>query len=267
MPNDDVQSPGHLIPNKSSVRAADAGKHVLVEKPLALNAGDIQAVIDARDRNGVMITEAFMVHYHPQWAHVRDVIQSGKIGRLRHVQGAFTYFNRDPGNMRNQPDLGGGALPDIGVYPSVTTRVATGQEPLSVSANIEFDAVFETDIYASVQARFDGFSLDFYVSTTMALHQSMRFHGEEGYIELTAPFNAGGYDTARVRTCNQNRSVVDEKVFVGVDQYQLQFEALARAVAEGDGSSLFSLEDSVRNQRLLDAAYASAKQGAPVAMG
>ncbi|MEZ5535431.1 MAG: Gfo/Idh/MocA family oxidoreductase [Thiolinea sp.] len=244
-----------------AIRAADAGKHVLVEKPLALKAEDIQAVIEARERNGVIITEAFMVHYHPQWAYVRELISSGKIGRLRHVQGAFSYYNRDPANMRNQTELGGGALPDIGVYPTVTTRIATGQEPRSVSASVEYDPDFGTDIYATVKAEFDGFYLDFYVSTVLGLKQAMRFHGEEGYIELNAPFNAGTYDIARVTLFNQNRSVIEERVFTGVNQYQLQFEALARAVASGDASALFQLEDSVRNQKVLDAAYVAGKSG------
>ena len=242
-----------------AIKAADAGKHVLVEKPLALKAADIQAVIEARDRNGVIVTEAFMVHYHPQWAYVRDTIAGGKIGRLRHVQGAFSYYNRDPGNMRNQVELGGGALPDIGVYPTVTTRIATGQEPQSVNAHIEFDPDFGTDIYATVNAEFDGFYLDFYVSTVLALKQAMRFHGEQGYIELNAPFNAGHYEQARVAVYNQNHTLLEEQVYIGVNQYQLQLEALARAAQSGDHSALFSLEDSVRNQQVLDAAYASAR--------
>jgi predicted dehydrogenase len=74
----------------------------------------------------VLVCEAFMVTYHPQWHKVRDLIANGAIGRLRHVQGAFCYFNTDPENMRNQPELGGGGLPDIGVYPTVTTRFSTG---------------------------------------------------------------------------------------------------------------------------------------------
>lgn len=249
-----------------AIRAADAGKHVLVEKPLALHADDIQAVIDARDRNGVIITEAFMVNYHPQWAYVREQITAGRIGRLRHVQGTFSYYNRDPENMRNQVGLGGGALPDIGVYPTITTRIATGQEAISVAAEVEFDTEFSTDIYANVHANFEGFDLDFYVSTTMALRQSMCFHGEEGYIELSAPFNPGVYDMAKVSVVNQKRTTQEEVCFPGVNQYQLQYEAIAKAVTSGDVSGLFSLEDSVRNQRLIDAVYESSKQGERVSV-
>ncbi|PWR00715.1 Gfo/Idh/MocA family protein [Leucothrix pacifica] len=244
-----------------AIRAADAGKHVLVEKPLALKADDIQTVIDARDRNGVIITEAFMVHYHPQWAFVREQLATGRIGRLRNVQGVFSYYNRDPDNMRNQAELGGGGLPDIGVYPTVTTRIATGKEPHSVSANVEFDPVFNTDIYANVHAAFEGFDLNFYVSTTMAAKQAMRFHGDEGYIELSAPFNAGLYDISRVSVFNQSHTLEQEITFPNVNQYRLQWEALAQAVSTGDASKLFSLENSVRNQRLIDAAYRSSELG------
>ena len=114
-----------------AVKAADAGKRVLVEKPLALKAEDIATVIAARDRNHVLVSEAFMVTYHPQWLKVRDLITEGAIGRLRHVQGAFSYYNVDAGNMRNKPELGGGGLPDIGVYPTVATRFSTGSAPTS----------------------------------------------------------------------------------------------------------------------------------------
>ena len=116
-----------------TIKCADAGKHVLCEKPISLNAAEIDLLVAARERNKVVISEAFMVTYHPQWMKVRDLIANGAIGTLRHVQGAFTYFNTDPANMRNILELGGGALPDIGVYPTVTTRFATGKEPLRVS--------------------------------------------------------------------------------------------------------------------------------------
>ncbi len=94
-----------------SVKAAAAGKHVLCEKPIALKASEIGKLIEARDKNKVLISEAFMVTYHPQWLKVRDLIASGAIGTLRQVEAAFTYFNVDPGNMRNIPELGGGVCP------------------------------------------------------------------------------------------------------------------------------------------------------------
>ena len=121
-----------------------------------------------RDRKKVLICEAFMVFYHPQWAKVRELVAEGAIGRLRHVQGAFAYFNVDPTNMRNQLSLGGGALPDIGVYPTVATRFVTGKEPVRIQATVERDEKFGTDIYSSTKADFGDFDLTFYCSTQMA---------------------------------------------------------------------------------------------------
>ncbi len=205
-----------------AIRAADAGKHVLVEKPLALKAADIEPVIAARDRNGVVVSEAFMVFYHPQWAKVRDLIAAGAIGRLRKVQGAFTYFNRDPDNMRNRLDLGGGALPDIGVYPIVTTRLATGAEPKRVRATVERDRDFRTDILADVTADFGDFELSFYCSTQMALRQEMVFHGEDGFISVHAPFNAGDFDHHRIELHDQRRAEARVFRFPGTRQYRIQ---------------------------------------------
>lgn len=237
-----------------AVKAADAGKHVLVEKPLALKAADIATVIAARDRNRVLISEAFMVTHHPQWLKVRDLVQGGAIGKLRFVQGAFSYHNVDPKNMRNRPELGGGALPDIGVYPVVTTRFATGAEPVRVQASVERDAFFGTDVHASVRADFGSFELSFYVSTQLSLRQMMVFHGDEGFIELAAPFNAGIYDHHVVTMHDQSRGGSQMFRFPGAQQYRLQVEAFARA-AEGGDASVFTLEESVRNQKVIDAIF------------
>lgn len=237
-----------------AVKAADDGKHVLVEKPLALRADDIGPVIAARDRNRVLISEAFMVTYHPQWLKVRELLRDGAVGRLRHVQGAFTYHNVDPGNMRNRTDLGGGALPDIGVYPTVTTRFATGMEPLRVQATVERDEVFGTDVYSSVRADFGGFELSFYTSTQMALRQLMVFHGDKGFIEVTAPFNAGIYGHHEVTLHDQSRGQSQVFRFPGALQYRLQAEAFVRA-ARGEKAAVFALEDSVKNQKVIDAVF------------
>jgi predicted dehydrogenase len=244
-----------------AVKAADAGKHVLVEKPLALDASDIKQVIAARDPNKVLVCEAFMVIYHPQWKKVRELVQGGAIGRLRHVQGAFSYFNVDPNNMRNRPELGGGALPDIGVYPTVSTRFVTGKEPTRIQATVERDPKFGTDIYSSTKADFGDFHLTFYCSTQMALRQFMVFHGEKGFIEVHAPFNAGDYDHHRIELHNQNHTEATVLRFPATRQYRLQVETFARA-AQGGNEEVFTLEDSVKNQKVIDAIFrASEKDG------
>ncbi|EJM99958.1 Gfo/Idh/MocA family oxidoreductase [Phyllobacterium sp. YR531] len=237
-----------------SLKAAEAGKHVLCEKPISLNAGEIAALLQARDKHGVLISEAFMITYHPQWLKVRELVQGGAIGTLRHVQAAFTYFNKDAGNMRNQLSLGGGALPDIGVYPTVATRFVTGKEPLRVAASVERDPDFGTDRYANVRADFDGFELNFYVATQLAARQSIVFHGDKGYIEVLAPFNTGKYDHAKVSLHNAAHDGAQEFNFGAVNHYRLQVEAFARE-AQGEKAGVFSLEDSVLNQKLIDAVY------------
>ncbi|TSE05510.1 Gfo/Idh/MocA family oxidoreductase [Mesorhizobium intechi] len=244
-----------------TAKAIEAGKHVLVEKPLALDAKDIPPLIKLRDAKKVLVCEAFMVIYHPQWIKVRDLIASGAIGRLRHVQGAFSYYNVDPNNMRNQLDLGGGALPDIGVYPTVSTRFSTGKEPGRVQATIERDKKFGTDIYSSIRADFGDFELSFYLSTQMAARQVMVFHGEKGFIEVFSPFNAGLYDHHRVELHNQNHTEAQVFRFPGTQQYRLEVETFARA-AQGGKERVFTLEESVLNQKVIDAIFrAGGKEG------
>ncbi|MCI4666168.1 MAG: Gfo/Idh/MocA family oxidoreductase [Neomegalonema sp.] len=248
-----------------SLKAVKAGKHVLCEKPIALRAQDIDQLITARDASGLVLSEAFMVTYHPQWAKVRDLIAAGTIGQLRHVQGAFTYRNLDPGSTRNQKELGGGGLRDIGVYPTVTTRFATGSEPLRLRARVERDAEFGTDRYASVHAEFADFDLNFYCSTQMAKRQRMTFHGDNGFIELETPFNTNVYGSALVHLHDTNHERSETFSFTSIDQYRLQVEAFVRAT-QGDANGLFTLESSKANQRVIDAAFEAGESGDWVAI-
>ena len=244
-----------------AIKAADAGKHVLCEKPIALKAADILPIIEARDRNRVLISEAFMVTYSPVWRKVRTLLSEGAIGKLRYVQGAFTYFNRDPANMRNVPELGGGGLPDIGVYPTITTRFATGKEPIRVQANTDRDPDFGTDIYSSVRADFGDFELAFYISTQLAHRQTMVFHGDKGFIEVKSPFNADRYGLEEVELTNQNHSESQHFRFQDARQYRREVEAFSRA-ALGEKEEVVTLESSVANQKMIDAIYrASDKDG------
>ncbi len=237
-----------------SIKAANAGKHVLVEKPLALKASELDALIEARDRNKVVVSEAFMVTYAPVWHKVRELLKDGAIGELKHVQGAFSYFNRDAGNMRNIPELGGGALPDIGVYPTIVTRFATQAEPQRVQAVVRRDPDFGTDIYSSVKADFGGFELSFYIATQMANRQVMVFHGTEGFIEVKSPFNADRYGAEEIELTNQKHNISQIFRFPDSRQYRRQTEAFAKAVA-GEASEIVTLESSVKNQHFIDAIY------------
>ncbi|SEH28656.1 Gfo/Idh/MocA family oxidoreductase [Rhizobium sp. NFR12] len=237
-----------------SIKAAEAGKHVLCEKPIALKASEIERLIAARDDNGVLISEAFMVTYAPVWHKVRDLLKEGAVGDLKHVQGAFSYFNRDPDNMRNIPELGGGALPDIGVYPTIATRFVTGKEPVRVQAKVERDPDFGTDIYASVKAAFETFEMSFYISTQMASRQLMVFHGREGTIEVKSPFNADRWGAEEIELTNQKHNVSQIFRFPDSRQYRRQAEAFAKA-AKGEAAEIVTLENSLLNQRFIDAIY------------
>lgn len=244
-----------------TIKAANAGKHVLCEKPIALKASEIDAVIEARDRNKVLVSEAYMVTYSPVWRKVRSLLSEGAIGKLRHVQGAFTYYNRDAGNMRNKPELGGGGLPDIGVYPTISTRFVTGKEPIRVQANTDRDPEFGTDIYSSVRADFGDFELSFYISTQLAARQIMVFHGDKGFIEVKSPFNADRYGAEELELTNQNHSQSQLFRYQDARQYKLEAEAFSRA-AKGEKEEVVTLESSLNNQKLIDAIYrASEKDG------
>ena len=263
-----------------AVKAAEAGKHVLVEKPLGLTASAIEPLIAARDRTGVTVAEGFMVTHHPQWRRVRALLAEGAVGRLVRVQATFSFHNDDPDNTRNNTDQGGGALYDIGVYPTVATRYATGREPARVLCEIERDPRFGVDRTASVWAAFEGgeggagaepFRLEFYVSTQLALEQRIAFHGPDGIIALDAPFNADVFATPTVTLWRRGRDEASVWRFPDAQQYRRQVEGFARTVAgearageEGgeERDEIFALEDSVRNQRVIDACFRSGESGA-----
>jgi predicted dehydrogenase len=246
------------LPNGDHVewtaRCLEAGKHVLCEKPIALEAAEIDRLIGLRDRTGLVAAEAFMVTHHPQWLRARALLADGAIGRLRHVQGAFSFFNDDPGNIRNQAALGGGALRDIGVYPCVSTRFATGAEPEAVTAEIDWD--MGIDATARVWAAFPGFDLDFYVSMRMAPRQEMTFHGDAGWLRVEAPFNAGAYADEALEMRDADGRITRER-FPRADQYRAQIDAFNAAVLDGAPFPC-TLEFSRGNQRMIDMIYAAA---------
>ncbi len=247
-----------------SIKAAQAGKHVLCEKPIALNAQEIDEIMAAGKANNVLISEAFMVTYHPQWHKVRELIAAGSIGALKNVQSSFTYFNKDPNNMRNIPELGGGALPDIGVYPIIAARFCSGQEPISVSSIVEYDSKFGTDTFASAHLRFNSFTMAMYVSTQLSNRQEVCFHGDKGWITVAAPFNAGIYNDDVVTQHNVDHSEATYYRFPKVNQYVEQTEAFAAAILDGqieNNETIFSLEDSINNQKVIDAIYRAGKSG------
>ena len=253
------------LPNTMHVewtrKAMEAGKHVLCEKPVAMKAEEVSGLIETRDKRGVIAGEAFMVVHHPQWQMIRDLLASGRLGKLRIVEGSFTYDIRDAANIRNRRELGGGGLRDIGVYPVVTTRFATGKEPVAASARIDWDPEFRTDRFASCWVDFDDFSLSFYCGTQAARRQQMTFHGEKGWARLDAPFNAGVYDQASVTIRMNEGARMEQTIYPQANHYVLMVENFADAV-QGKGPFAFPLESSLSNQRVIDMLFAAAASGA-----
>ena len=238
-----------------SLKALDAGKHVLCEKPIAMAAADIDPLIAKRDETGLLAAEAYMIVHHPQWQRVRQMIADGAIGELVHVDSVFSYDNRaDAGNIRNRADTGGGALPDIGVYTMGSMRFVTGQEPVSLQADITFEN--DVDVISRVSGRFDTFSFSTLVSMRMFPRQDVFYHGEAGVIHLSAPFNPNVFGPAVVRLHQPDLAFREER-FPGANHYVLQVEAFCDSLRSGTPYP-WRLEDAKGTQAMIDMAYAAA---------
>jgi predicted dehydrogenase len=256
-----IPLPNHLHVPMTKM-ALEAGKHVLCEKPIALRAAEIDDLIAARDASGLFATEAYMIVHHPQWQRARALYRDGAIGRLRHVEGVFTYDNSgDPGNVRNKAEFGGGGIPDIGVYTYGATRWMTGEEPEAITqADVEFEN--GVDVVARVAARFPSFTAHWVNSMRIHPAQEMRFHGDEGILRLTAPFNAGVFGEAVVelhRNAPGTPTVTAER-FPAANHYVNQVEAVCRTLREGEAYP-WTLEDARGTQAIIDAVFAKAGKG------
>ncbi len=257
-----VPLPNHLhVP--WSIKAAEAGKHVLCEKPIALSAEEARRLVAARDRARVLVQEAFMVRTHPQWLAVREEVRRGTLGELRALQMAFSYFNRDPKNVRNQADIGGGALMDIGCYPVVLSRFLFEEEPVRVMAAIDRDPEFGTDRLTSGLLEFRRGQSVFTCSTQLVPYQRMQVLGTRGRIEVQIPVNAPP-DRPTAILVDDGRDVfgggLQTRTFEVCDQYTLQADQFSRAIREGSPAPV-PLEDAVANMEVIDALVRSEKSG------
>jgi predicted dehydrogenase len=255
--------PNHLhVP--WTIKAAEAGKHVLCEKPLSMDAAEGEQLLAVRDRTGVKIGEAFMVATAPQWVRLREIVQSGEIGELRAVSGFFSYTNVDPANIRNIPEYGGGGIMDIGCYPIFTSRFVSGQEPHRVVAIVERDPKLGTDRLTSAILDYPFGQMVFTCSTQISPHQFMKFVGTRGRVELEIPFNTLNDRTMRV-IFDDGRDLIGTgrrvEEFGPVDQYTIQGDAFSKAVL-GQGEVPVPLETAIRNMRVIDAVFKSAASGA-----
>lgn len=254
--------PNHLhVP--WSIRAAEAGKHVLCEKPIGLSSAEAEQLRAARDRTGVLIAEAFMIRSHPQWLAARKLVRSGRIGTLRSALGFFSYSNTDPANIRNIAAYGGGGMMDIGCYPIVTSRFIFGQEPLRVIGLVERDPNSGVDRLASALLDFPGGQSVFTCSTQLVAYQRMQFFGTAGRIEIEIPFNAPPDRPCRVFLDDGSDLFgggIETREFAICDQYTIQGDLFSQAVRR-QATIEFPLEDSIRNMAVIEAIVRSADSG------
>ena len=262
----DVDAIYNPLPNSMhlewSVKAMEAGKHVLCEKPLVLSVAEGEEMIRVRDRCGVKAGEAFMVKSSPQWIETRERIRRGEVGDLRMVQGAFTYSNVDPQNIRNIPELGGGGMWDIGCYPVFLSRYLFEEEPERVVATLEFDPQMKTDRLGSVILEFPSGQAQFFCSTQLAGFQRMHILGTGGHIEVQIPFNAPADRELKILQ-DRGSILLDEITIHSItknNQYTRMCDQFSQAILE-DAEVPVSLEDALNNTRALSAIFESANRG------
>ncbi len=254
--------PNHLHVSWS-IKAAEAGKHVLCEKPIGLSVAEAKQLRDARDRTGVKIGEAFMVRTHPQWLKALELVQSGRIGDLRSILGFFSYSLADPTNIRNIFEWGGGGVMDIGCYPIFTSRFIFGAEPRRVVAVVERDPQMKIDRLTSAILDFPSGQSILTCATQLVPYQRMQIFGTRSRIEIEIPFNAPPDRPCRIFVDDGSDpfGAGIEKLETAVcDQYTIQGDLFSRAV-QGDGEVPVPMESAIANMAVIEAIFRSAESG------
>jgi predicted dehydrogenase len=254
--------PNHLhVP--WTLKSAEAGKHVLCEKPLSLTVAEAEWLLAVRNRTGMKIGEAFMIRSAPQWLRVKELLQQGRVGELRSVVAFFSYFNVDPANIRNQVEIGGGALMDIGCYPIHASRFVFGRQPERVIGQIDRDPRLRTDRLTSAILDFGSGQAIFTCGTQLVPYQRIHFLGTRGRIEIEIPFNAPNDRPTRIFIDDggdPSGANITTETFPTSDQYTLQGDVFARAVIENLDPPV-SLEDGIKNMAVIEAVFRSAASG------
>jgi predicted dehydrogenase len=263
----DIDAIYNPLPNQMHVpwtaKAAEAGKHVLCEKPISLTVAEAKSLLAVRAGTGVKIGEAFMIRSYTQWLRVGELLRSGRIGQLRSVAGFFSYFNDDPANIRNHVESGGGALLDIGCYCIQAARYGFAQEPRRVVGLVERDPKMQIDRLTSAMLDFDGGHAIFTCSTQLVPYQKVQFFGTRGRIEIEIPFNAPKDRPTRIiidETGELFGSGIKVEEFPTADQYTMQGDAFSRAILE-DGEVPVPLEEAIANMAVIEAIFRSGETG------
>lgn len=254
--------PNHLhVP--WSIKAMEAGKHVLCEKPISLNVAEAKQLLAVRDRTGMKCGEAFMIRSHPQWLRARELVRSGKIGELRAVAASFSYFDREVHSIHNNPDGGGGALLDIGCYPTNTSRFIFGEEPTKVIGLVERDPEMKIDRLTSAILSYPSGRAVFTCSTQLVYHQSMEISCTHGRIVMELPYSAP-LDLPTNIVIDEGRkgegNLTTTETIPACNQYTLQGDAFSKAIRE-DGEVPVPLEDAIKNMAVIDAVFRSGVSG------
>ena len=246
-----------------TIKAAEAGKHVLCEKPISLTVAEAETLLPVCARTGVKIGEAFMVRTHPQWLRVHGLISAGVIGKLSAIIGTFSYFNNNPANIRNQMECGGGALLDIGCYCIQAARFYFGRQPERVSGLVDRDPTMKIDRLTSAMLDFGSGQCIFTCSTQMVPYQRLQFFGTTGRIEIEIPFNAPPDRPTRIvvdETGELFGSGIRTEEIPVCDQYTLQGDAFSRAILDRTEVPV-PIEDALANMAVIEAIFRSAESG------
>ncbi len=242
-----------------SIRALEAGKHVLCEKPIALTSTEAQQLADAaRQYPHLKVMEAFMYRFHPQWQQARQIVNEGKIGQLRTIQSFFSYYLEDANNIRNIAGVGGGGMLDIGCYNVSLSRFIFGSEPERVCGIVEYDPRFNTDRLDSGILDFGRGTSTFTCSTQLVPYQRVNIFGTTGRVEIEIPFNAPPDKPCKI--WYQHGDEIEEILFDICDQYTLQGDAFSLAILNNT-SVPTPIEDAVANMKVIEAVFSSAKSG------
>lgn len=250
--------PNHLhVP--WSIRALEAGKHVLCEKPIGLTAAEGQTLVDAGAAHPrLKLMEAFMYRHHPQWVKAKQLVDEGGVGELRTIQSFFSYFNTDPDNVRNQADIGGGGLMDIGCYPISLSRFIFAAEPDRVNGIVEYDPNFGTDRLASAVMDFGRGTATFTCSMQLSPYQRVNIFGTTGRVEIEIPFNAPPDRPCKI--WHETAVGIEEITFDICDQYRIQGDLFATAILN-DTPVPTPITDAVANMQVIEAIVRAGKSG------
>ena len=255
-----IPLPNHLH-GRWAKAAAEAGKHVLCEKPLAMSSAEAREMIAVCERAGTKLMEAFMYRLHPLWVKVRGLVREGAVGDVLAIQGFFSYRNLDPDNIRNSVETGGGALFDIGCYPVNVSRMLFGAEPNRVEALIRRDPAFGTDVLTSVLLDFDNRHATFTCSTQLEDDQRIHIQGTKGRLTIEIPFNIPPDVPTRILQFAGGNPPTEPGMTIheipAADQYMVQVDAFSHAVRTGAPVPT-PPEDAVANLEVLERIFAAA---------